>query len=202
MKICVAILSVIGLSGSFWVIKNFDYVKYEMLAPVGEWIRNLFIRKEENPGKAYKPFIVSEYYARIEKAALDILGDQKPADQTITLWLGLDGLRMNKDGSSEWISRKKPGPVNQGVFCQPMQSLAQAAYPTYSTDNMCQNTLDTIGRLQAQLSVCNVNTQIQAQLQCCQVRYPGYYPSYFYGGTYPTYLSQMQNCCCNMEGKL
>lgn len=53
------------------------------------------------------PFIVSEYLSRIEQEHVKILDerDKEPA-YIITLWLGLDGLRMNEDGTFEWVSRK------------------------------------------------------------------------------------------------
>ena len=54
------------------------------------------------------PFVVSEYYDQMEKAALDILEQQEPVDQTIILWWGLDGLRLNEDGTLEWVNRRKP----------------------------------------------------------------------------------------------
>ena len=70
---------------------------------------------EREPLEPAEPFVVSEYYDRMEKAALDILENQEPVDQTIILWWGLDGLRLNEDGELEWISRKTPKPVNQNV---------------------------------------------------------------------------------------
>lgn len=41
-------------------------------------------------------FSVSEYLSRIEGAYLGILQDLEPMDKTITLWLGLDGLRRGR----------------------------------------------------------------------------------------------------------
>lgn len=146
-----------------------------------------------------EPFVVSEYLSRMEKAYFDILEDQEPVDQTIVLWWGLDGLRLNEDGTMEWISRKKPKPVNQNVSYQPCQTIA--SFPTEA----CQSTratMEQIHGLKMQLEMANFNTALQTQLQSYQVSYPGYYPPYFYGGimtgyAHPRYLPQMQNCCCN-----
>lgn len=102
----------------------------------------------ENEQNNVKPFCVSEYYYRTEKIALDILERQKTADKTITLWWGMDGLRLNEDGTTEWISRKKPEPIKQreeidrgatrgamytgyNAIYYPHVSMAQYRYPLY-----------------------------------------------------------------------
>ena len=72
------------------------------------FIHDKIQRKQIQHQVKTEPFIVSEYYDRMEKAALDILEHQWPVDQTIILWWGLDGLRLNEDGTLEWVSRKKP----------------------------------------------------------------------------------------------
>lgn len=51
---------------------------------VGLWTRP---QKEQLPEYS-EPFVLSEYYARTEKATLDILEQQEPMDQTIILWWG------------------------------------------------------------------------------------------------------------------
>lgn len=66
-------------------------------------------------------FHVSEYLSRIERAYLDILEGLEPVSKAITLWLGLDGLRLNEDGTMEWVSRKRK-PV-ETVLYQPCQSI-------------------------------------------------------------------------------
>lgn len=128
------------------------------------------------------------YYARTERAALDILEQQEPVDKTIILWWGLDGLRLNEDGTLEWVSKRKPKPVQEDVFYQPFQSIQ--AY------NQTQSTRASIDALMAQ----NVSLQMQAyqaqqiaqlinSMQQCCVQYPAQYPPYFYGG-----------CCGNYVG--
>lgn len=66
------------------------------------------------------PFKVSAYLARMEKVHLDLLKEHQPVDGTITLWLGLEGLRINPDGTSVWI-RRDPVPAPFG-FVPPSES--------------------------------------------------------------------------------
>lgn len=141
-------------------------------------IYRLFAKKTEESNKV-EPFIVSAYLERIEKAWLNILEQKKPTDWTVILWWGLDGLRMNEDGSLEWISRKKPKPVSQSIFYQPCQNIA--SLPQF---NMCQSTQATIDALQEQIAMQNINIRIQAQLQSHQARYFGYCSPYVYDGIY------------------
>lgn len=90
------------------VVKN-------IFSSTGEWICNLF-RQSSSQNNDAKPFVVSEYLTRIEKASIEILESRKPIEQIVILWWGLDGLRLNEDGTVEWISRKKPSPVQRNVF--------------------------------------------------------------------------------------
>lgn len=113
-----------------------------------------------------EPFILSEHFSRMEQASLDILENQESVDKTIILFWGMDGLRLNEDGSLEWISRKKPKPVNQNISYQPCQSLAYMPQM-----DMVQSTADRIEMLMQQ------NQQLQFQMsqqrmmeqivQCC-----------------------------------
>lgn len=156
---------------------------------IGLWTRP---QKEQLP-EHLEPFVISEYYARTEQAAIDILETQEPVDQTIILWWGLDGLRLSEDGTLEWVSRRKTKPVQENVFYQ----LCQSA-PAYNPDLLAQtqSTRASIDDLRAQ----NASLQMQAlqaqqrmqlvnSLQQCCVQYPAQYPPYFYGG-----------CCGNYVG--
>ena len=156
---------------------------------IGLWTRP---QKEQLP-EHLEPFVISEYCARTEQAALDILEQQEPVNQTIILWWGLDGLRLNEDGTLEWVSKRKPKPVRVNVFCQPCQSA-----PAYNPDLLAQTQSKraSIDALMAQ----NVSLQMQAyqaqqtaqvinSLQQCCVQHPAQYPQYRYAG-----------CCCNFLG--
>lgn len=58
--------------------------------------------------KSHRPFSVSDYLGRIEKQHLKIEQDKEAQkDECIVLWLGLYGLRLNKDGTLEWIDRRE-----------------------------------------------------------------------------------------------
>lgn len=56
-------------------------------------------------------FFVSEYFERTEKIYNDILKEKEKQAESeeyiIVLWWGFDGLRLNKDGSSEWIRKEE-----------------------------------------------------------------------------------------------
>lgn len=150
------------------------------------FIHDKIQRKQIQHQAKTEPFIVSEYYDRMEKAALDILEQQEPVDQTIVLWWGLDGLRLNEDGTMELVSRRKPKPVRGNVFYQPCQSVpaydpnlfAQTQSTRASIDAlMAQNESLRMQALQAQQGM-----QLMNSLQQCCVQYPAQYPSYYFGG--------------------
>ena len=145
-------------------------------------------------------WIAPEYLSRIEKASVEIMSQAEPVDKIIVLWWGLDGLRMNEDGSLEWISRKEPEKksVNQNL------SMAHIINPL-DMRNMCQSTRAQIEELQAKIdafkmenSIQQINTQVIAQMQLppLQTIYPAYmqrpqypYPPYFQGN--------LTGCCCD-----
>lgn len=60
------------------------------------------------------PFEASAYLDRMEAVHLSIQETAQPVDWTITLWLGLDGLRIDPDGTAEWIRRSGPAPQSGG----------------------------------------------------------------------------------------
>lgn len=77
-----------------------------------------FFKSELDTEKNVNSFVVSEYLERAEKAALDILERREETDKTITLWWGLDGIRLDENGSVKQVSRKKP---TENVFYQTRQ---------------------------------------------------------------------------------
>lgn len=96
---------------------------------------------------------VHECLSRIERAYLDILEDLEPIDRTITLWWGLDGLRLNQDGTTELVSRKSQGKT---VFYQPCQSVRPIQTGMFFADQ----TQCTRAQIDALMSQC---TELQAQ---------------------------------------
>lgn len=92
-----------------------------------------------------KPFSVTEYFDRMERESLK-LADQSE-QYLIVLWWGFDGLRLNEDGTAEWISRKPAPPP-------------QIDYSFYSSPIMYSG---------LQNIICN-GESMQAQIQCLQAR--------------------------------
>lgn len=151
----------------------------------------------DNGFEEIEPFSVPEYFSRIEKAYLDILEDCKPVDQVITLWWRLDGLRLNEDGTTEWISRRKPKsePISQNVFYQPERSIMQTQYPVYDVSGMCQSTQATIDALQAQKVSLSIQAAQSAQnMAIMQALCPPY--PYFSQGLNNIGTYSLTRCFC------
>lgn len=121
-----------------------------------------------------KTYSISEYFDRTEQTALDILEHQEPIDKTIILWWGLDGLRLNEDGTTEWVRRKKENPFSENVVYQPLQNIQPIQTGNLLFEQM-QCTKEKIDALMAQNTIC--------------VQSKGYYTPYYYAG-----------CCCNFMG--
>lgn len=160
-----------------------------ILSPVCEWISNLFEHSEPQ-SKDAEPFVVSEYFARMEKAGLDILESRKPVEQGTILWWGLDGLRMNGDGTAEWISRKKSAPVPQNIFYPIRQTIAPM--PRYDMCQSAQATREQLAALKMQLDMSNFNFSLQAQMQAINEATQRYIMSS------PVYYPQ-PDCWCNQR---
>lgn len=126
-----------------------------------------------------EPYFVSQYLSRIEAAHLDILENIVPIDKTITLWWGLDGLRLNEDGTMEWMSRKKKRTSESAPYqpcqCQSIQPFQTSMLHQALWDDQTQCTRNRIEAL---------NAAIQ---QCC-VQYSAQYPPYYYGGCCGRYI--------------
>lgn len=130
-------------------------------------------------------FSVSEYLSRIERAYLDILEGLEPVSKAITLWLGLDGLRLNEDGTMEWVSRKKPA---ESVFYQSCQSI-RPIQTGLQQARWADQTQSTRAQMEALMSQCQIlqmqswqSMQMANALQQYCVQYPAQYPPYYYGG--------------------
>lgn len=126
-----------------------------------------------------KPFVVSEYWKEMDRHLVDILQKQKPVDQIIILWWGLDGLTLDENGELKWISRKKPEPVNQDVFYHPCQGYNQIV----NRENMLQSQQAVLNSMQYQNIYWQIQTAHQVQMEnfisqiqacCAQPPRPGY----------------------------
>ncbi len=134
-------------------------------------------------------FSVSKYLSRIEEASLEILENLEPINGAITLWWGLDGLRLNEDGTTEWVSRRKK-PV-ETVLYQPCQSVMpiQAEHQQARWTDQTQSTRAQIEALMARNAALATQCLADARsaymanaLQQCCVQYTAQYPPYYYGG--------------------
>lgn len=152
---------------------------------VSESIKNDLLKQKFNQNQFCEtetieiPFSTTEYFDRIEKAYNEILEQKErqssSEEYVIILWWGLDGLRLNKDGSSKWISKRKEEPV---VFIPTYpQYNAFAINPLINPLNyqlqQCCCTMDYINSLQAQcmqsthgriLELQERNQQLQFQI--------------------------------------
>lgn len=117
--------------------------------------------------------VISEYYDRTEKAAIDILETQEPVDQTIILWWGLDGLRLNEDGTMEWVSRRKPKPVRGNVFYQPCKSMQNANMYCFDQSQSIRATQMEQMSQQINQPIAQMTAQIDQQINSLRAQNSG-----------------------------
>lgn len=80
----------------------------ESLMCLLEVIRHIRHGKNEDVAPYVSDFSPAKYLERMEQAGLEILRERENEPvYYITLWLGLDGLRLNEDGSYDWIRREE-----------------------------------------------------------------------------------------------
>lgn len=134
-----------------------------------------------------EPFSVTEYLDRIERELLKLA--ERRGQYLIVLWWGYDGLRLNEDGATEWISRKPtPPPQIDYSICN-----------TTVTQSGLQNTIcnaRSIEQMQMQLQSAQLQAMQDAQIQnvinCIR---PAPYPAYLIQQTYsPNYLTYPGGC--------
>lgn len=132
-----------------------------------------------------RPFVVSEYLGRMEKANLEILRDKEAKRDTepITLWVGLHGVRL-VDGVVVWVDKyPKPqtGGGGQGGSWYPVQDPIQTLmspiqYPVLYAAQQAVQYYDTMNYMAIQnrlMSQCCSTTaeQLSRALQeCCCVQ--------------------------------
>lgn len=139
----------------------------------------------------------SLYFDIIEKASVEIMIQTEPVDKIIVLWWGLDGLRMNEDGSLEWISRKNPEPKNVSYVPAQYIDEDEPHYVAVSQADMCQSTRAQIEELQEKIQSINLQVVAQMQLSPLQTIYPY---GYIQSSQYPYaqyYQGNLTVCCCD-----
>lgn len=121
-------------------------------------------------------FSVSEYLGRTEKTNTEIaLEQEKQPKYQLVLWLVVDGLRLNEDGTTEWIQREEEKPKSMSASYQPPQqrldfSMMQSTRSTMQAllyNSGCQNTASQIDQqiqtLHSQIQSRYIEQQQQAQ---------------------------------------
>lgn len=131
-------------------------------------------------------FSVSEYMGRMEAASIEIAKEtEKEPKYQLVLWAGLDGLRLNDDGTSEWIRRGEEKPKRQNVSpC----SYPEAVFPAQC---MIEN---SIPYLQRQINAMQMQNAITQQNQYIINAFHPLYPQYI---QQQVYYGQMAQCCCD-----
>lgn len=80
------------------------------------------------------PFSVPDYLNRMEKLHLKALQERENEEpHIIVLWWGFDGLRLNADGTTEWINRR------------PKEDYVRTEYQTWIGEDMHVQTSDGCG---------------------------------------------------------
>ena len=85
-----------------------------------------------------EPFRVSDYYDRLIKATEDIARDRASAkSEPIVLWLVLDGLQINEDGSLKWIHKDPPKKLDYICSHRSGDLMMLPTYADFYADNSC-----------------------------------------------------------------
>lgn len=149
-----------------------------------------------------EPFSPSQYMDRIEKENIKILQDrEKQEPYTIILWLNLQGLRLNDDGSFEWIERVKKEEneilalmQDENQYKRLSSDYSQSQAQNLQYQNVAVNygsTSSQLNQLMAQCTQSQIDSLQLAQLQrsynialANAINPYSYIPAYpFYGGS-------------------
>lgn len=128
-------------------------------------------------------FSVSEYMGRMEAETVKNMQEaQKRPKYQLVLWAGLDGLRLNDDGTAEWIRRKKnklepPLPAQNCINVTP--PFVPLMHNLFQQNMCCQD---------------NTATLLALQIQQTQQMVNAYHPPYMQA-TYPYYQGAVTHCC-------
>ena len=105
-----------GLHSKTWVkgifhMKNMQCDCYKCYSCGAEWESEPYQTNPKIVWRNYatestQSFSVTKYLGRIEEECVR-LSMVKPDDYILVLWAGQDGLKLNKDGSMEWVKKSK-----------------------------------------------------------------------------------------------
>lgn len=141
-----------------------------------------------------KPFSVTEYLGRMERESLKLA--ERREQYLIVLWWGYDGLRLNEDGTTEWISRKpKPAKADAEISLD-CSGMARSLYGPLSAARRLDGTI-------VQSTALDIESAIQAQTQSLQAQQLQILQSIqtqnmincIRPAQYPAYLSYPSQCC-------
>lgn len=141
-------------------------------------------------------FSASEYLDRIEQESIRLQKEREREPQhNLTLWIGLDGLRMDDDGTLQWIRRQEaPKPKPQ--------------FNSWDITQCCAISPSTIPSLQVEQTrlIQLQNQNMLLQLQAAQARQnmllmATIRPAYSYIQNYSPYHNQCLQYNCNIMQK-
>lgn len=118
--------------------------------------------------EAIPPFKLSEYFERMEKVHISMLEDRKPIDWTITLWLGLNGLKISEDGSFKWITRgNKNFDLKPDVWTMCNISFPHHSFLSMQNANLSQQSYYSwqMAQMAESIPSCQIQLAQQAQMQ-------------------------------------
>lgn len=125
-------------------------------------------RKKEKEKHIKKvEFSVSDYIARRERECLKLLEErEREGPYIITLWLGLDGLRLNTDGTTEWVKRTAKKDTTTEI-----QNRGCRTLPDFVLNDMqnCSGTI-TCAHTESRTLETLIRSNIQSQTQALQLQ--------------------------------
>lgn len=144
-------------------------------------------RLEQQKFYPYIPrFSVSDYMKQMEKAGIEVMKQQKNTSKyQLILWAGLDGLRLNDDGTAVWIKREKDrSKAKITTFC----SIHQTTFPDQcGIENRISYLQRQLANLQMQNMIVQQNNYIINTIQPHYLQY-AQTPCYNYADT-------LTQCC-------
>lgn len=125
------------------------------------------------PKMPEKHFSISAYLDRINRAALVIEQEKEPVDQTIILWWGLEGIKLNSDGSIESVSRKKPkSDPKRGAPCVCSCAANNTVFYADNQPVFQSAVLQGFAALQSCYYAISTSSILPQSQQCCSCYHP------------------------------